>query len=40
MASIVLGDITNFSCSLNKDSLCGVSDAIESLFTLFIVCYI
>lgn len=39
MASTVIGDITNLSCSLNNENLYGVTDAIESLFTLYIVCY-
>lgn len=39
MAAIVLGDITNLCCFLNKDEPCGVTDSFDSLFTLYLVCY-
>lgn len=38
MAAIVLEDITNLLCSTNKGNLCGVADALESLFALYVVC--
>lgn len=39
MGAVVIGDITNLICSINKENICGVSYAIESLFILYIVCY-
>lgn len=39
MAVVVIGDITNLSCFINKENVCEVTDAIESLFCLYIVCY-
>lgn len=40
MASVVLGDIANFCLSVNNKKLYEVKDALEHLFTLYIVCYI
>lgn len=40
MGAIVIGDLTNLSLSLNEDNLCGVSDVVDSLFSLYIVCYV
>lgn len=40
MGAIVLGDITNLYLFLNKKNFCGVMDAVESLFDLYLVCYI
>lgn len=39
MAAIVLEDITNLCCFLNKEKPCGATDGFESLFTLYLVCY-
>lgn len=39
MAAIVLEDITNLSLCIHKENACGVRDAVESLFKLYIVCY-
>lgn len=39
MAAIVIGDISYLSSSLIKNNHCGVSDALESLYSLYIVCY-
>lgn len=38
MAAIVLGDVNNLIAASNKNSYCGVMDAIESLFSIYIVC--
>lgn len=40
MAGVIIGDLTNLSLSLNKENVYGRKDAIESLFVLYIVCYI
>lgn len=39
MAAIVIEDITNLSLSIHEENSCGVRDAVESLFKLYIVCY-
>lgn len=36
----VLRDISHLPCRVNKKNLCGVSDAVDCLFHLYIVCYI
>lgn len=40
MASVVIEDITNLSLSSNGKNLCNTKDVVESLFTLYVVCYI
>lgn len=40
MAAIVIGDVSNLSIAFNKNNLCGIKDAVESLFNIFIVCLI
>lgn len=40
MAAVVIGDVAHYSGCVNKKNLCGVSDAVESLFYLYMVCYI
>lgn len=40
MAAVVLGDITNLACFINKESVCAVEYAFDTLFTLYIVCYV
>lgn len=40
MRSIVIGDLTNLCLSTNNKNYCGMINSVESLFTLYIVCYI
>lgn len=40
MATVVIGDITNLTCSIDNKNLYGVTDVLESLYTLYIVCFI
>lgn len=38
MACVVLGDIINLSLCFNKENHYVVRDAVDSLYTLYIVC--
>lgn len=40
MAAVIIGDMVNLYLSSNKENLCGMKDTIESLFTLYLVCWI
>lgn len=40
MGSIVIGDLTNLSSSTMEKNLFGVSETVESLFALYLVCEI
>lgn len=37
MAAVVIGDINTLSSAINNTYLCGVKDAVESLFFIYIV---
>lgn len=37
--SVILEDITKLTLYSNKKNLCGVRDNVETLFTIYIVCY-
>lgn len=37
MAAIVLGYFSNYICALKKNKLCGVKEAVESLYNMYIV---
>lgn len=38
MSTAVIGTITNLFCSINKKNIFEVTDAMEFLFTLYMVC--
>lgn len=40
MACVVIEDIINLSLCISKENLYGVRDAVDSLFSLYIVCHI
>lgn len=40
MASIVIGDVTNFYCHQSKDNLGGINALVENMFDLYTVCYV
>lgn len=37
MAAIVLGDLSNLISASDKKNMCGVKDAVESLYNIYIV---
>lgn len=39
MAGVVIGDIVNLACFVNRKNPCGLRYVLGSLFTLYIVCY-
>lgn len=40
LATVVIKDIANLSCYVVKENLYEVTDAVDSLFSLYFVCYI
>lgn len=40
MVTVVIGGITNLTCSVDNKDVCGVIDVLELLYILYNVCFI